>query len=119
MERSFSDLRTLLPAELLESIIQANRDGDPDWLYDMIAELDTITPSVPHYLEFHKIMQANGIGSNDFNIDGLHDEIEVYKEWQDKQRLPDMTLEEANEYNQAIEYDNDINPAGTHNTTGD
>lgn len=82
---NLQELKATLPAKIFNDIMDAWTAGDPDWLYDMIAELDTITPDVPHYLLFHNIMQAKGITSKDFDTDALHEEIKVYIEGQMKE----------------------------------
>lgn len=68
------DLRELLSAEFYTSIINSCRAGDPEWIMDLIRELDEeLQPGAMFYLpEFHG--KLIGYKAEDFNLDSINSE---------------------------------------------
>lgn len=73
---SLSDLSTYLSAKMMQQIRTQARNGDPDWLLDILNELNYITPDSPFYIpDFHGVLRDKGITADDFNIEPITKEI--------------------------------------------
>lgn len=54
---SLSDLKNIIPNDMYNQILKTHYLGDPDWLTDMISELDYIKPGDKFYIkDFHGIV---------------------------------------------------------------
>lgn len=70
-----AELTTLLPhisKSMINAIFKQCKEGDPDWVLDMISELDYIDENSPSYMpEFHGVMLAHNLKSKDFDNERL------------------------------------------------
>lgn len=100
-------LKGLLSQDMAAQIETMFMTGDPDWIIDLITELDYIGPDSEFYIpEFHGVLQGKGIGTQDINIE------EVYKDLKDIERKREE--EERAIQIKEEEEDDDTDPAGGH-----
>jgi hypothetical protein len=74
---SLEDIREVVGDEFYNKrIIRTARRGDPDWLIDIIGELDYIKAGDKFYIEdFHGKFLEKGYSSKDFDIDKIYGEL--------------------------------------------
>lgn len=73
---NLTQLKELLPEDFYNGIIEQAKEGDPDWLIDMIEELDTITIGSPFYIkDFHGVLIEKGLKTENFNIEAITQEL--------------------------------------------
>lgn len=71
---NLTQLKELLPEDFYNGIIEQAKEGDPDWLIDMIEELDYIQKDNPAYIpQFHG--RLRGLSSKNFNIEAITQEL--------------------------------------------
>lgn len=74
--KTLDQLRSLVGYPFVNSIILQSHLGDPDWLYDIVSEIDDTYPGATfHIPEFHGILQEAGYRSVYFDCDALDAEI--------------------------------------------
>lgn len=70
-----AELRIIFPdvePEMINAIFIQCKKGDPDWVLDMISELDYIEPKSVFWIkDFHGPLKAKGLTSKDFDITRL------------------------------------------------
>lgn len=74
--KGLKDIKELISTDFYLSIVISAKLGDPDWLLDIIGELDYIKPGATFYLKgFHGPLLAKGLTSSDFDQDALYAEL--------------------------------------------
>ena len=102
--KGFLDLMTIIGPEMSNEIIDQAYKGDPDWVYDLVLEVDDGTPGGTWQEKFHDKLLRLGMGTQSF------DWPKVFKELDDEvnKKYPDPFIYEDEDK------DNDIDPAGGH-----
>lgn len=73
---SIRQLELLLGQDMVDEIIVTAICGDPDWLCDIVSELDYIKPESPYFIKgFHDVVLKRGFKSDDFDCDSILNEI--------------------------------------------
>ena len=75
-----AEISNLLPhisKSMRDAIILQHRLGDPDWVIDLIEELNYIKPDGPYFMEaFHGVYLKKGITTKDLNSEKILYKIE-------------------------------------------
>lgn len=88
--KNLEDLKTILQPiayRWYKNLIITMLAGDPDWLWDLVSELDHITSRSGFYIpEFHGNLKRRGYTSKDFDCATI---------WADVQKLKLSPIEQA------------------------
>lgn len=76
MKKDLNFLKKNLSKTFFNTIIKQSKDGDIDWIIDLINELDYIEKNSTFYISaFHGKMFKLNLKTNDFNVDKIIEQI--------------------------------------------